>query len=81
MSSATRTIRQRLGYRQQMAAWFAATQTLFNTAAHFYFGVIPFQPGVLDLSNQEALTALEWLTHATKNNSAPIMPQTAERKV
>ncbi len=31
MSSATRTIPQRLGYRQQMVAWwFAATQSLFH---------------------------------------------------
>jgi hypothetical protein len=30
MSGATRTIRQRLRYRQQMVAWFAATQSLFH---------------------------------------------------
>jgi len=30
MSGATRKIRQRLEYRQQMVAWFAATQSLFK---------------------------------------------------
>ncbi len=40
MSSATKTIRQRLEYRQPMGVWFAATQTLFNAVAHFYFAVI-----------------------------------------
>ncbi len=33
MSGATRTIRLRLGYRQQMMAWFAATQSLFLNAS------------------------------------------------
>lgn len=74
MSSATKTIRQRLEYRQPMGVWFAATQTLFNAVAHFYFAVIQAHPGVLELSNQEALSELERLTHATKDHPAPIMP-------
>ncbi len=39
-----------------------------------YFSCIQAHPGVLGLSNQEALTALEQLTHATRDNPAPIMP-------
>jgi len=61
-------------YRPQHAQWFAATQDLFNRVGAFYFEVISAHEGVLDLSNQEALTALETLTHATKANPSPVMP-------
>jgi putative transposase len=74
MAKATTTIRQSLQYRPQHAAWFAATQDLFNRVAAFYFEVIQAHEGVLDLSNKEALTALETLTHATQENPTPVMP-------
>ncbi len=74
MAKATTTIRQSLQYRPQHAAWFAATQNLFNRVVAFYFEVIQVHEGVLDLSNKEALTALETLTHATKENPTPVMP-------
>ncbi len=74
MAKATTTIRQSLQYRPQHAAWFAATQDLFNRVAAFYFEVIQAHEGVLDLSNKEALTALETLTHATRENPTPVMP-------
>src|SRR5436305_2968233 len=74
MAKATTTIRQELNYSPHHAAWFAATQTLFNQIAAFYFEVIQAHEGVLDLSNKEALTALETLTHATKENPTPVMP-------
>jgi putative transposase len=54
--------------------WFAATQTLFNQIAAFYFEVICAHEKVLELGNKEALTALERLTHATKKNPAPVLP-------
>jgi putative transposase len=73
MASATITIRQHLQYKSTYACWFAATQTLFNQIAAFYFEVITAHEAVLDLSNQEALRALEKLTHATKKNPHPIM--------
>ena len=50
------TIRQVLRYQPHQAAWFAATQALFNQVAAFYFEVIQVHEGVLALSNQEALT-------------------------
>src|SRR5437016_9533537 len=74
MAKATTTIRQELNYSPHHAAWFAATQTLFNQIAAFYFEVITAHEGVLDLSSKEALTALETLTHATKENPTPVMP-------
>ncbi len=40
MAKAITTIRQRLQYQPQHAAWFAATQDLFNRVAAFYFEVL-----------------------------------------
>ncbi len=74
MAKATTTIRQSLQYQPQHAAWFAHTQALFNRVAAFYFEVIQAHEGVLDLSNMEALRALETLTHATQDNPIPVMP-------
>jgi putative transposase len=74
MAKATTTIRQSLQYQPQHAAWFATTQGLFNRVAAFYFEVIQAHEGVLDLSNKEALSALESLTHATQDHPTPVMP-------
>jgi hypothetical protein len=80
MAKATTTIRQVLnpqrghGYQADYAAWFAANQTLFNRVASFYFEVIQAHEKILDLSNKEALTALEKLTHTTESNPHPVMP-------
>jgi putative transposase len=74
MAKATITIRQTLNYKPAYGAWFAANQTLFNKVAAFYFEVIQAHPGILDLSSKEALTALEMLTHTTKDNPRPVMP-------
>ena len=74
MAKATTTIRQMLNYRPDVQVYFAANQSLFNRVAAFYFEVIQAHAGVLDLSNKEALTALEKLTHATEINPHPIMP-------
>lgn len=74
MARATSTIRSALHYRAELAASFAANHTLFNRIVAFYFDVIQAHQGILALTNQEALTALERLTHATKANPAPIMP-------
>ncbi len=71
---ATTTIRQVLNYKQSHASWFAATQSLFNQVASFYFEVIQAHQGILDLSSKDALTALEKLTHATAENPHPVMP-------
>jgi putative transposase len=76
MAKATTTLRQVLTYQPHHAAWFAATQALFNQVAAFYFAVISAHEGVLDLSTKEALTALEALTHATKEHPTPAMPLT-----
>src|SRR3989449_9791713 len=74
MAKATTTIKQVLNYQPDHAAWFAATQALFNQVVAFYFEVIQAHEKVLDLSNKEALTALEMLTHTTQSNPNPIMP-------
>ena len=66
MAKATTTIRQPLNYKPEHEAWFAANQALFNQVAAFYFSVIQAHELVLALGNQEALTALEHLTHMTK---------------
>jgi putative transposase len=77
MAKATTTIKQVLNYQEEHAAWFAANQVLFNQVAAFYFEVIQAHEQVLDLSTQEALTALEKLTHTTKKNPTPAMPLSA----
>ncbi len=64
MAKATTTIRQVLNSHPQHAAWFATTQALFNQVAAFYFEVALANLPILALSTQEALTALERLTHA-----------------
>ena len=74
MAKATRTIKQALGYKAAHASSFAATQALFNQIAAFYFDCIQAHEKVLELSDQEALTALEQLTHVTKKNPHPVMP-------
>src|ERR1700692_4693229 len=74
MAKASRTIKQTMQYPQPYAAWFSATQTLFNQVAAFYFEVIQAHEKVLSLSSQKALNALETLTHATDQNAHPVMP-------
>jgi putative transposase len=74
MGKATTTIRQTLNHKPEHSAWFAANQDLFNQVASFYFQVIQAHECVLELGNQEALTALEQLTHQTRNNPNPVMP-------
>ena len=76
MAKATMTIRQSLNYQPQCTEYFAANQALFNRVVAFYFDCIQAHEGVLDLANQEALTALEKLTHATSKNRFPLMPDT-----
>src|SRR6266702_3372715 len=74
MAKATTTIKQVLNYQPEHAAWFTATQALFNRVTAFYFGVIQAHENVLDLSNKDALTALEKLTHTTQSHPTPVMP-------
>jgi len=74
MAKATTTIRQVLNYQSEYTVYFAANQSLFNRVACFYFDVIQAHIKILDLSNKEALTALEKLTHTTESNPHPIMP-------
>jgi hypothetical protein len=65
MAKATKTTRQALHYPPQYAAYFAANQALFNRVVAFYFDSIQAHEGRLALTNKQALTALEQLTHAT----------------
>src|SRR5215471_17574180 len=74
LAKAITTIRQTLNHKPEHGAWFAANQALFNQVAAFYFSVVQAHELVLELGNQEALTALEQLTHKTLKNPHPIMP-------
>jgi len=74
VAKATKTIKQSLGYKPAHILYFAATKALFNQVCAFYFEVITAHPALLDLSSKEALTALETLTHTTKDRSHPVMP-------
>jgi putative transposase len=74
MAKATTTIVQRLNYPRQYASFFQANQALFNAVAAFYFDVIQAHERVLALGSQEALRALEHLTHATTKRPNPVMP-------
>lgn len=74
MAKATLTMRQVLNHETAHGEWLHANHALFNRVASFYFDVIQAHVGVLDLSNKEALTVLEKLTHTTELNPRPVMP-------
>ncbi len=74
MAKATKTIQHTLSYQASHAAWFAETHAFYNRVVAFYFDVIHAHEGLIDLSNKEALTALEKLTHATLDNPEPVFP-------
>jgi transposase len=74
MAKATATIREALCYPPQHAQYFAENAALFNRVVAFYFSCIQAHEGCLSLTNKEALTALEKLTHATEANPYPIIP-------
>ena len=76
MAKATTTIRQSLNYQPQYAHYFAENAALFNRVVSFYFDCIQAHEGILALSNKEALTALERLTHETSKHASPILPLT-----
>ena len=74
MAKATITIRQTISTKLEVQSYFAANHALFNRVAAFYFDVIQAHPGILDLTNKEAVPALEKLTHKTELNPHPVMP-------
>jgi putative transposase len=74
MAKATATIREALCYPPQYAEYFVENAALFNRVVAFYFSCIQAHEDCLSLTNKEALTALEKLTHATEANPHPIMP-------
>jgi putative transposase len=74
MAKATITIRQQLNTKTAVGVWLHANQSLFNRVASFYFDVIQAHTGILDLTNKEAVPALEKLTHKTELNPHPVMP-------
>jgi len=73
-SCATKTIRQQLEYRPEIAGWFGETKALFNRVTAFYFEVIEDHPEVLHLDGNGPRDTLERLTHRTKTNPEPIVP-------
>jgi IS605 OrfB family transposase len=68
----TKTIRLTLEHR--FPEWFQLTEELFNEVTAFYFRLIQDHELILELSNKEALTELERLTHRTKSNPSPPFP-------
>jgi len=74
MAKAIATIREALCYPPQYAQYFAENAVLFNRVVAFYFSCIQAHEGILSHSNQQALTALEKLTHATEANPNPVKP-------
>jgi len=74
MAKAHKTIKQKLCYKSAHRSYFAMTRSLFNQVASFYFEVIVAHPALLELSSKETLTALETLTHATRDHPHPVMP-------
>lgn len=70
MAKARTTMRSALHYQPQHALVFAENAALFNRVVAFYFDCIQAHEGILSLTNKEALTALERLTHATEHNPA-----------
>src|SRR5436309_1517866 len=74
MAKATTTIKEVLNHKPEHGTWFVANQTLFNRVCAFYFEVIQAHKKILALSNKEALTALEKLTHTTQSHPTPVMP-------
>lgn len=71
-SKPAKTIKQTLTYR--FPDWFRLTEQLYNKVTAFYFGIIQEHELILGLTNQEALTELEKLTHKTKRNPKPTFP-------
>lgn len=74
MAKVIKTVRLRLYKRRETDDFFASTKQLFNRVVAFYFEVIQAHKEVLEYPNKQALTALERLTHRTKNNPSPVMP-------
>ncbi len=74
MVNATKTICQRLRDRSEVIPWLNQTKLLYNRIAQFYFDLVQDHPSLLDVSTKDALTALEQLTHTTKDNPTPPFP-------
>ncbi len=76
MAKATKTIQYALSYHATHAAWFTANQALYNRVVAFYFDIINAHEKLIELSNKDALTELEKLTHQTLDNPCPAFPLT-----
>lgn len=69
MAKAVKAIKKALNGSADYAAWTASNQSLFNRVAAFYFEVIAAHEKILDISNKEAITALERLTDLGASSS------------
>ena len=70
MKSARKTIIRRI--ESDKKEYFINTKELFNKVCEFYFEVISENQYLLELSNKEALSELEKLTHKTEDNPDPV---------
>jgi IS605 OrfB family transposase len=71
-SKSTKTIKRVL--ERRFPEWFNLTQRLFNEVTAFYFRIIQEHELILELTNKEALSELERLTHKTRDNPSPPFP-------
>lgn len=72
MKTVTKTIIQRV--KTEKKEYFEKTKEKFNEVCGFYFEVIQGNQSILSLTNKEALTELERLTHKTERNPYPEIP-------
>jgi len=68
------TIKQNLSLPGRLSPYLDATKAIYNRVVAFYVEVLMAHQDVLTLSGKDQLTALEKLTHATRDNPSPAMP-------
>jgi IS605 OrfB family transposase len=73
MATVTKTHRNFIDSRPHLTAWYEVTKTLYNQVVAFYFELYQLHPGLLELSQKEALRQAEQLTHRTKDNPTPLI--------
>lgn len=84
MSTTVKTIIKRIEREKKdreksdKSEYFIETKEVYNKVEKFYFEVIKENVWLLELSNKEALTELEKLTHKTEKNVKPLYPLSYE---
>jgi putative transposase len=74
MATVTKIYRNFIESCPGLAESYEATKTLYNRVVAFYFELYQDHPGLLELSQKEALSKAEQLTYCTKDNPTPLIP-------